>query len=307
MNSLKSVRSIDSVQSIDTVQSLDSVKSFDSARSSDRANSIGNVDIPVQLARPDNATVDIDGHPPLPRGRVSKDRGSTAISPTRIASRASVSPTSSIPSTHPTFKKHPRFYLDPRTVELLLDDGTLYRVFRYTLEAHSSAFSARYLADGTDKGPIRLPGVSSVDLDRFLSLIYPVEIATTSFTTAFEWTSVLRLAHKWSFLALRQRAIDEVYRLGSVVDKIAVAREFGDLDCDGCGGLTELQDWLLPAFVEACTTKRWLDSVSEEDAERLGAGTVLKVARIREERYLCEANDGSYDVERAIVDAGLAP
>ncbi|KAL1760533.1 hypothetical protein FB107DRAFT_245536 [Schizophyllum commune] len=212
-----------------------------------------------------------------------------------------------MPSTQPTLKKHPRFYLDPRTVELLLDDGTLYRVFRYSLETHSPAFATQYLADGTDEGPIRLPGVSSVDLDRFLSLIYPVEIATPILTTAAEWTSVLRLAHKWSFLALRQRAIREVYALGSVVDKIAVAREFGDLDSNGCGGLTELQDWLLPAFVEACTTKRWLDSVSEEDAERLGAGTVLKIARIREANRKAGPKDLAYDVEGGIVDAGLAP
>ncbi|KAI4517714.1 hypothetical protein K525DRAFT_177453, partial [Schizophyllum commune Loenen D] len=152
-----------------------------------------------------------------------------------------------------------------------LDDGTLYRIFRYSLEAHSPAFAARYLADVVGGGPIKLPGISSVDLDRFLSLIYPSEIATPSLATATEWTSVLRLAHKWSFLALRGRAIREVYRLGSVVDKIVVAREF------------ELQDWLLPAFVEACTTERWLDTITTEEAERLGAGTVLKIARIREE------------------------
>ncbi|KAL1734708.1 hypothetical protein EV714DRAFT_201931, partial [Schizophyllum commune] len=177
---------------------------------------------------------------------------------------------SRVPSTQPT-KKHPRFYLDPRTVELLLDDGTLYRIFRYSLEAHSPAFAARYLAEGVDDGPIKLPGVSSVDLDRFLSLIYPSEIATPTLTTASEWSSVLRLAHKWSFLALRERAVNEIYRLGSVVDRIAVAREFGG------------PDWLLPAFAEACTTERWLDSITTEDAERLGTGTVLKVARIREE------------------------
>ncbi|KAL1680553.1 hypothetical protein EV122DRAFT_207622, partial [Schizophyllum commune] len=221
-----------------------------------------------------------------------------------------------MPSTHPSFKKHPRFYLDPRTVELLLDDGTLYRVFRYSLELHSPTFATQYLADSADEGPIRLPDISSVDLDRFLSLIYPAEIATPILTTAAEWTSVLRLAHKWSFVALLRRAIREVYRLGSVVDKIAVAREFGDLDSNGCGGLsvqgtpsglTELQDWLLPAFVEACTTECWLDGVSEEDAERLGAGTVLKVARIREANRKAGPKDLAYDVERAIVDAGLAP
>ena len=63
--------------------------------------------------------------------------------------------------------------------------------------------------------------------------------------------------------------------------------------------------WLLPAFTEACTTPKWLASVSLDDAERLGAGTILQVGSIREE--LRDAGAGRFDVAAAIVEAGLAP
>ncbi|KAL1729740.1 hypothetical protein EV714DRAFT_273432 [Schizophyllum commune] len=193
-------------------------------------------------------------------------------------------------------KKHSRFYVDSRTIELQLDDSTLYRVFRQPFETHSTGFTATYLAGHADDEPIQLPGVASKDLDRFLSLIYPSEIATCELSTADEWLSVLRLAHKWSFSALRTRAIREVHLAGSAVNKIAAAREFADIE--------ELQGWLLPAFKEACSAPRWLRLASLQDAECLGAGTILAIARMREEARDAE---GTYDVERAIVVAGLAP
>ncbi|KAL1676955.1 hypothetical protein EV122DRAFT_169879, partial [Schizophyllum commune] len=200
------------------------------------------------------------------------------------------------PSPAPT-RKHPRFYLDSRTFEIKLGDGTLYRVFRQSFETHSTAFAAQYLGSSVEDDPIALSGVSAKDLDRFLSLIYPSELATCDLSTADEWLSVLRLAHKWSFPALRTRAIREIHLAGSAVDKIAAAREFADIE--------ELQGWLLPAFKEACTAPRWLRLASLQDAERLGAGTILAIARIREEAR--DAEEGMYDVEQAIMVAGLAP
>ncbi|KAL1744988.1 hypothetical protein HDZ31DRAFT_37350, partial [Schizophyllum fasciatum] len=193
-------------------------------------------------------------------------------------------------------KKHPRFFLDARTVEFVLDDGTLYRVFRHSLDAHSPTFVSQCLTGRSEDTPVRLSNISAVDFDRFLAMIYPTEPATCELNKPEEWLSVLRLAHKWSFAALRSRAIREIQLAGRAVDKIIVAREFNDLD--------ELQQWLLPAFKEACTAPGWLSTISAGEAERLGAGTVLHIAQIREEIW--GAGKGVEAVEKAIVEAGLA-
>ncbi|KAL1760311.1 hypothetical protein FB107DRAFT_287133 [Schizophyllum commune] len=212
----------------------------------------------------------------------------------------------------PTTKNHPRFFLDPRTVEFVLDDGTLYRVFRHFFELHSPEFVAKYLLDDSS-GPVQLFGVSGVDFDRFLSLMYPSELAGCDVKTPSEWISVLRLAIKWSFPALRARAIKEIERIGNVVDKICVAREFGGLELgEGLDTqqhddeLKALQLWLLPAFTEACTTPKWLASISLDDAERVGAATILQIGRLREE--LRDAGTGGeFGVGKAIRELGLAP
>ncbi|KAI5897008.1 uncharacterized protein SCHCODRAFT_02616444 [Schizophyllum commune H4-8] len=276
-----------SLQSVNSTDSFGSLGSIDSAAS------------PVRKTRPFNhdsdsmlASAEISAH-----GIGSKAHempSSTDTSHNRDAPCEYSSGCFS-PSPAPT-RKHPRFYLDSKTFEIKLDDGTLYRVLRQSFETHSTAFAAQYLGSFVEDEPIALSGVLAEDLDRFLSLIYPSELATCELSTADEWLSVLRLARKWSFPTLRTRAIREVHLTGSAVDKIAAAREFADIE--------ELQGWLLPAFKEACSAPRWLRLASLQDAERLGAGTILAIARIREEARDAE---GTYDVERAIVVAGLAP
>ncbi|KAL1705226.1 hypothetical protein EV121DRAFT_290654 [Schizophyllum commune] len=272
-----------SLESVSSMQSIDTVQSFDSAdgapfmacgKASDEHRAEG-----------DHGTLANDGSLPTYEPEIAAGM-----------------------ATAPADEDSPSFLLDPRTVEFVLDDGSLYRVFRYFFELHSPKFVAQYLSKDSSE-PVQLSGVSGVDFDRFLSLMYPSELAGCDVKTPSEWISVLRLAIKWSFPALRARAIKEIERIGSVIDKICAAREFGDVKHGGMqppdDDLKALQQWLLPAFTEACTTPKWLASVSLDDAERLGAGTILQVGRIREE--LRDAGAGKFDVAAAIVEAGLAP
>lgn len=88
-----------------------------------------------------------------------------------------------------------------------------------------------------------------------------------------------------------------------MVDKIITAREFSDLDAT--------KQWLLPAFTTACTADGWLNSITPEDAERLGARTILAIARIREGLRGCvgedhQGADEDIDIAQAIVEARLA-
>ena len=82
-----------------------------------------------------------------------------------------------------------RFYLDVRSLKLKvrtpspdlapcsfcllqLDDGTFYHVHRYFFERHAPRFAEQYLC-GETPDIIEVHDVSSVDFQRFLSIIYP--------------------------------------------------------------------------------------------------------------------------------------
>ncbi|KAL1725902.1 hypothetical protein EV714DRAFT_277077 [Schizophyllum commune] len=161
-----------------------------------------------------------------------------------------------------------RFYLKDGNVKLRLDDGTLYNVHRYFFDKHAPLFSQQYLCDAGD-GIVALQGVSSTDLDRFLAMVYPSDIGDCDIHTVDEWTSVLRLAVKWSIPNLRARALREIEPRASPVEKVVIGREF-----------VLGEAWLLPAFVAICGARECLGYV---DAARLGLRTVVEIGRIRED------------------------
>ncbi|TRM68919.1 hypothetical protein BD626DRAFT_2927 [Schizophyllum amplum] len=181
--------------------------------------------------------------------------------------------------------KSARFYLPDGNLELQLDDGTTYRVHRHFFDAHSPTFAAAYL-DDTHATTIHLPDVSSVDLDRFLSLIYPSALGERDIEAVDEWTSVLRLATKWSIPSLRALAIREIEPKATAIDKVVIAREF-DLG----------SSWLAPAISAICASPRWLEY---SEAERLGLRSVVEIGRIREEQRSACVAGCPYDVAAAV-------
>ncbi|KAL1725903.1 hypothetical protein EV714DRAFT_277078 [Schizophyllum commune] len=161
-----------------------------------------------------------------------------------------------------------RLFLEDGNVRFQLEDGTLFNVHRYFFKKHAPSFAAEYLQDVAEE-PIRLPGVTTVDFERFLTMIYPSEIGERDIETVDEWTAQ-----------------------GDTIEKVVIAREF-DLG----------KDWLLPSFTAICTSSKPLDY---EEAERLGLRTVVGIARIREAR--CRSSDrrskkSDYDVTSAVLSA----
>ncbi|KAL1672055.1 hypothetical protein EV122DRAFT_295135 [Schizophyllum commune] len=184
-------------------------------------------------------------------------------------------------------QSHP-FYLEDGNMKLRLDDGTFYNVHRHFFERHAPRFAELYLR-GEQPDIVEIHDVSSIDFQRFLSIIYPSELGVCDIRTVDEWTSVLRLASMWSVTSLRQVAIREIEPNATPIDKIVLAREFG---------LGET--WLLPAFVALCRSPEPLEY---EDAERLGLRTVVEIGRIK------SRSGESYDVEAAVraSDVFLSP
>ncbi|KAI5835358.1 hypothetical protein K523DRAFT_228353 [Schizophyllum commune Tattone D] len=160
------------------------------------------------------------------------------------------------------------FYLKDGNVKFKLDDGMMYNVHRYFFDKHAPSFSHEYLCEGAE-GTVALQGVSSTDLDRFLAMVYPSDIGDCDIHTVDEWTSVLRLAVKWSIPNLRARALREIEPRASPVEKVVIGREFA------LG-----KAWLLPAFVAICGARECLGYA---DAARLGLRTVVEIGRIRED------------------------
>ncbi|KDQ50878.1 hypothetical protein JAAARDRAFT_545472 [Jaapia argillacea MUCL 33604] len=171
--------------------------------------------------------------------------------------------------------RHQLYYLDTMIIQV---EGTLYKVPRHSLEKLSTAFqSAATLAQGdqlqegsNDDNPIRLDGVKSIDFERLLRVIYPLQIGVPVVLRWDEWWSVLRLATMFDFESIRKLAIEKMScdRVGrGDVDVILAARE--------CG----VREWLLPAY-QALARRREMLSVA--DAERLGWEDGIAILQIRE-------------------------
>lgn len=86
-------------------------------------------------------------------------------------------------------------------------------------------------------------------------------------TTCDEWSSILHLAFKWGFTALRDLTIREVFPLASAVDRIVLGRKY------------DLDNWLLDAFVSVCERP---DSLSLAEASRLSLEDVVRIGEARE-------------------------
>ncbi|KAL1729737.1 hypothetical protein EV714DRAFT_237274 [Schizophyllum commune] len=165
-----SLESVSSVQSVASMQSAGSVNSFLStgsldeggAKTSDRENlndidmgrTITSIPIPPPSASENGQGVD---DPSSKTG----DWANTCHDGIEPSSATSPSSELAVKPTLLNTKKHPRFYMDSRTIQFVLDDGTVYRVFRQSFEEHSSAFATQYLADCSEDEPIKLSGVSS--------------------------------------------------------------------------------------------------------------------------------------------------
>jgi hypothetical protein len=86
-------------------------------------------------------------------------------------------------------------------------------------------------------------------------------------TTKAEWTSVLRLSHKWRFASMHALAVQRLSALTTPVDRVVLGKRYG------------AGHWLKPAYQAICEREEWL---SESEGERLGLQDVLKIGHARQ-------------------------
>ncbi|KAI0058442.1 hypothetical protein BV25DRAFT_1830101 [Artomyces pyxidatus] len=166
----------------------------------------------------------------------------------------------------PAYTLNERFFFKNESVLLLTEDLVEYRLNRHFFR-YSCLLSGDKQDDPTTS-EIHLKGVSSQELDAFLSIIYPSNYKTPELVTVDEWSSVLRLATRWEFTSIGNLAIQHLSRIASDVDCIVLSRTYA-----------ALKPWAVPAYVELCRRETPL---TEEEAERLSGRDVLFFYNMRE-------------------------
>jgi len=131
------------------------------------------------------------------------------------------------------------------------------------------------IPDGSsDDQPIRLDGIKKSDFIQLLRVMFPLNSQSCDSLSSEEWTSVLELSTMWQFKDIRARAIKTLESLTlsmDPVDKIIIARKF------------DVSPWLVTSLHALVEREEPLDL---SEGNRLGMEWVLKVAEIRESRYL---------------------
>ncbi|QRV99783.1 The BTB (BR-C, ttk and bab)/POZ (Pox virus and Zinc finger) domain [Ceratobasidium sp. AG-Ba] len=170
--------------------------------------------------------------------------------------------------------RHSKFYFD-NTLVVLEVEGMLFNVHKYQL-MKSETFSDMFKAAKQDPEegaspdkPIVLEGVKASDFECLLTVLYATRFS--NYQPAPEAALIIpafRLANKWNFEDLRSFLLPLAEKELSDIDKIIFAREFG------------IKDWLAPAHVRLCQRE---EPLSSEEANKLGAQSLLLILRIRDE------------------------
>ncbi|KAI0785800.1 hypothetical protein C8Q75DRAFT_696685, partial [Abortiporus biennis] len=175
---------------------------------------------------------------------------------------------------------HKDYYLEDGNLVILVEN-ILFRVFRSTFRRHSSVFNDLFMlpepvegATGvegsSDENPLVFSGISTVDFERLLWILYPPNYSMCKASTLDEWTSILHLATQWEFADIRTLAIRSLQSIDiSPVDRILLSREYD------IGGR-----WVLSAYTALCERA---EPLTLAEASKLGLETSVRVAQMREQ------------------------
>ncbi|KAI0654482.1 hypothetical protein C8Q70DRAFT_521812 [Cubamyces menziesii] len=119
----------------------------------------------------------------------------------------------------------------------------------------------------SDEHPVPLPDVKADDFARFLSLFYPSNVIDGDLSTFDEWTSVLRISHRYEFDEYCKLAVQRLETLATPIDRILLAREY------------DIPNWLENAYYDLCVRE---DSLTYDEGVRLGMADVILIAELRQ-------------------------
>ncbi|KAF7354223.1 hypothetical protein MVEN_01110100 [Mycena venus] len=165
------------------------------------------------------------------------------------------------------------YYLDSIIFQV---EDRLFKVPRYHFERNSEIFASTFMLPVTgdvegssDQNPVKLEGISSVDFERLLVVLYPLEDPMPTLSKD-HWISVLKLSTLWRLLATRALAIrhlDAEVRNGA--EGIVLGKKY------------HVASWLRSGYTALSRSAH--GAISLADAEMIGWETATKIYRIREE------------------------
>ncbi|KAJ7210502.1 hypothetical protein GGX14DRAFT_625811, partial [Mycena pura] len=163
--------------------------------------------------------------------------------------------------------RHQKYYLDCTSVIFKVED-VLFKVPRYLLERNSDTFASLFTLPApagshaqtegqSDENPIVLEGISSIDFQWLLTVLYPLDtLVNLSALAKDAWISVLKLSTQWFFLDARALAIQQLGgEAMEPVERIVLAKQY------------DVSAWLRSGYAELARSSV---GISAEDAEKIG-------------------------------------
>jgi len=172
--------------------------------------------------------------------------------------------------------RHADYYIHGGDIIFRVED-TLFRVHRYFFTRESAFFRSKlphppppgeFTKGSSDVHPLVLEDTLEVDFERFLWVFYNPKYSLYH-ASIEEWTSILKLAHQWNFVGVKELALRELERLEiPPLRKIVVYQSYG-VD----------RRLLLEAYTALTTRDK---PMTIEEGHELGLETVIQLARARE-------------------------
>lgn len=174
--------------------------------------------------------------------------------------------------------RHEEYYFDDGSIVLLVED-TLFRVHRYYFTRESQIFADMFslptgspsgLAEGqSDSSPIDIPGVTKKEMESFLGFVYFGMHDENTFSLE-SWIALLSFSTRFICDKIRARSVREIESFQSQLDpveRVVLAVRHN------------VPRWLNGAYQELCQRT---NTLSEEEGEKLGLSTVIKLMKARE-------------------------
>ncbi|KAJ2919964.1 hypothetical protein MD484_g491, partial [Candolleomyces efflorescens] len=155
--------------------------------------------------------------------------------------------------------------------------GVRFKVPRYQFVIGSTYFaekleSVKVSDKGEDEAPITLEGATASQFRILLKLLFPIHTTSTTLTfTKEEWLVILELSTLWSFHEFRKLAKEHLEPLlDDPIERIVLGRA------------AYISKWVLDGY-ETLVTRS--ERISEQESERIGHLTAVRLYILRHERW----------------------